>query len=120
MELLVILLFLAAILGVVGYASNASKRKALERKQAELAPVKKLAFEDITALGVDLQELDYELSGHQLDEGQNADYQRALDAYERSDALLAQADNRRRMDAVRKLVADGRAAAQQARVASGP
>ena len=51
MELLVILLFLAAILGVVGYASKASKRKELARKQAELEPVKKLAFEDITALG---------------------------------------------------------------------
>ena len=82
MELLVILLFLAAILGVVGYASKANKRKELERKQAELEPVKKLAFEDITALGEQLQALDLDLAGHQLDEGQNSDYQRALDAYE--------------------------------------
>ena len=44
--------------------------------------MKKLAFEDITALGVELQELDFDLSGSELDEGQRADYQRALDAYE--------------------------------------
>ena len=122
MELLVILLFLAAILGVVGYASNASKRKALERKQAELAPVKKLAFEDITALGVDLQELDYELSGHPLDEGQNADYQRALDAYEsakKAGDQITEADHIRH---VTEIIEDGRyaIACVRARVAGEP
>ena len=45
-----------------------SKQRALAKKAAELEPVKKLAFEDITALGVELQELDLELSGHELDE----------------------------------------------------
>ena len=44
--------------------------------------MKKLAFEDITALGVDLQDFDVELAGRELDAGANADYQRALDAYE--------------------------------------
>ena len=34
-----------------------------ERQAAELEPVKKLAFEDVTALGVELQELDLELAG---------------------------------------------------------
>jgi hypothetical protein len=82
MELLVILLLLAVVLGIVGYASKVSKQRALAKKTAELEPVKKMAFEDITALGVDLQELDLELSGHELDGGQRADYQRALDAYE--------------------------------------
>ena len=48
-----------------------------------------------------------------------AAYERALDAYERSELIIERADNRRRMDTARKLVAAGRMAAQQARVASG-
>ncbi|MGH3360915.1 MAG: hypothetical protein ACRDOM_00520, partial [Nocardioides sp.] len=82
MELLFILLLIAGILVVVGYTSKRKQARALEQKSAELEPVKKLAFEDITALGVELQELDLELAGHELDTGQRADYQRALDSYE--------------------------------------
>ena len=61
------------------------RNKALKQPSgpcAELEPVKKLAFEDVTALGVDLQDLDLDLAGKQLDIGANADYQRALDTYE--------------------------------------
>ncbi|WP_121258001.1 hypothetical protein [Nocardioides ferulae] len=82
MELLVILVLLAALLAVVGVSSRRSKQRALERQHAELEPVRKLAFEDITALGEALQSLDLDLAGHQLDPGANADYQRALDSYE--------------------------------------
>ena len=122
MDLLVILLFLAAILGAVGYASSANKRKALERKQAELAPVKKLAFEDITALGVDLQELDHELAGHALDEGQNADYQRALDAYESAKTAGDQITEPDHIRHVTEIIEDGRyaIACVRARVAGEP
>ena len=81
-ELIGLLVLVALIAGVVVVAGRSRKARALERKSAELEPVKKLAFEDITALGVDLQELDLELSGHELDAGANSDYQRALDAYE--------------------------------------
>src|SRR3954465_10607302 len=59
-----------------------NRRLADERAARQLEPVKKLAFEDVTALGVDLQDLDLELAGRRLDEGANADYQRALDSYE--------------------------------------
>ena len=82
MELLVVLLLLAAVLVVVGWTSKVGKQRALARKNAELEPVRKLAFEDVTALGVELQELDLELAGRELDGGERADYQRALDAYE--------------------------------------
>ncbi len=82
MDLVVFLVIVAAIVGGVVWAKKNSERRALEKKAAELEPVKKLAFEDITALGVELQELDFDLSGSELDEGQRADYQRALDAYE--------------------------------------
>jgi hypothetical protein len=82
MGFLVFLLLLAVAGLVVAGVVKASQRKALERRQAELEPVRKLAFEDVTALGEELQHLDLEVSGVQLDPGANADYQRALDSYE--------------------------------------
>ena len=78
----VLLVLLVAAVGAAVIASRSSKRKELERRAAELEPVKKLAFEDITALGMELQNLDEDLAGHELDKGTRADYQRALDAYE--------------------------------------
>src|SRR6476660_867810 len=82
MGFLVFLILLAVAALVVRAVVNGNKRKALERKQAELEPVRKLAFEDVTALGEELQQLDLDLAGRELDPGANADYQRALDAYE--------------------------------------
>jgi len=82
MELLVLLLILAGIVAAVVVSKRNAQQRELERKRAELEPVKKFAFEDITALGTELQDLDLELAGRDLDAGANADYQRALDAYE--------------------------------------
>lgn len=79
------LMFLALlVMGalVVVWATKSNKRKAIERQHRELEPVKKLVFEDVTALGVELQDLDLELAGASLDAGARSDYQRALDAYE--------------------------------------
>jgi hypothetical protein len=78
---IVLLILIGAIVAAV-VANRNNKRRELERQQAELEPVKKFAFEDITALGTELQSLDADLVGHQLDTGANADYQRALDSYE--------------------------------------
>ena len=79
---IVVLLVLAAVVVVAVVARRRSKQRELERKEAELAPVRTLAFEDTTALGEQLQDLDRELAGRELDAGAHADYQRALDAYE--------------------------------------
>ena len=122
MDLLVILALLALLLGGVGLASKRSKTRELERKEAELAPVKKLVYEDVTALGVQLQELDFELSGRELDAGTNADYQRALDAYEAAKTAgdaMAQPDDVRH---VTEILEDGRyaIACVRARVAGEP
>ena len=79
-----LVLIILVIIGVVALAVVAGRRnqaRELERKRTELEPVQKLAFEDVTALGTDLQDLDGELAGHELDPGARADYQRALDAY---------------------------------------
>ncbi|MDH2415400.1 hypothetical protein [Nocardioides sp. CER19] len=76
------LVLLAVLAIAVIVASRVSRTRQLERVQRELEPVKRLAYEDVTALGEQLQGLDRELAGVDLDEGARADYQRALDAYE--------------------------------------
>jgi len=101
---------------------RSNQRKAIARQAAELEPVKKLAFEDVTALGEELQGLDLELAGRALDEGQRADYQRALDAYE---SAKTAADQMARPDDVRhvtEILEDGRyaMACVRARVAGQP
>ena len=119
---LLLLLVLVAIGVAVLVSSRNGKRRALEQRQAELEPVKKFAFEDITALGEELQSLDLELSGRDLDPGANADYQRALDAYEAAktagDAIAQPEDLRH----VTEILEDGRyaIACVQARVAGDP
>jgi hypothetical protein len=108
MGLLVFLVLLAVAALVVRAVVNGNKRKALERKQAELEPVRKLVFEDVTALGEELQQLDIDLAGRELDPGANSDYQRALDAYESaktaSDSITAPEQVRH----VTEILEDGR------------
>jgi hypothetical protein len=108
MELVLLLVVLGGLVAVSLAAGRSSKRRALERAEAELAPVKKLAEEDVTALGVELQDLDLELAGEPLDPGANADYQRALDSYEAAKtaaAALARPDEVRH---VTEILEDGR------------
>ena len=108
MEWLVLLVAVAAVVALVVVVSNRRKAAEAARREAELAPVRKLVFEDITAFGVDLQDLDAELAGHHLDAGANADYQRALDAYESAktagDALGAPEEIKH----VTEIIEDGR------------
>lgn len=117
--LLVVLALGAAIVAMV---VKSNQRKAIARKAAELEPVKKLAFEDVTALGEQLQDLDLELAGRPLDEGERADYQRALDSYESAKTAadrMAQPDDVRH---VTEILEDGRyaMACVRARVAGQP
>jgi hypothetical protein len=108
MEGVLFLLLIAALVAVVVVSQRRSKARQLERKDAELAPVRKLAFEDATALGEQLQELDLDLAGRELDAGANADYQRALDAYESSKTAveaIAEPDDVRH---VTQILDDGR------------
>ncbi|CAI9404975.1 hypothetical protein [Nocardioides sp. T2.26MG-1] len=118
----VVLLLLAAVVAGVVLARRSARVRELERQRAELEPVKKLAFEDITALGEELQALDLDLAGHELGAGENADYQRALDAYESAktagDAMTRPDDVRH----VTQILDDGRyaIACVRARVAGEP
>src|SRR5262245_56542984 len=117
-----LLLTLAAIAVVLLLARRAGKQRLEHDRRAELEPVTKLVFEDITVLGEELQQLDLDLAGQQLDAGQRADYQRALDAYE---AAKTAADAMTKPDDVRhvtEIVEDGRyaIACVRARVAGEP
>jgi hypothetical protein len=104
--LLLVLVLLAIAAFVV--VRRRSKEAAAERAAAELAPVKKLAFEDVTALGVDLQDLDLELAGRQPDLGANADYQRALDTYEAAKTAADRIERPEQVQDVTKILDDGR------------
>ena len=104
----VLLVLLVAAVVAAAFAVRSGRRRELERKQAELEPVKKLAFEDITALGMELQDLDEDLAGQDIDKGARADYQRALDAYESakfSGDYMTQPDE---ITNVTKILDDGR------------
>jgi len=122
MELLGLLVVVAVIAAVVMVAGRSRKARVLERKNAELEPVKKLAFEDITALGVDLQELDLELAGRELDQGANSDYQRALDAYESAKTAGDRISEPEHIKHVTEILEDGRyaIACVRARAAGQP
>jgi hypothetical protein len=117
--LLVLVLLAVAAFVVV---RRRTRQGAAARAAAELEPVKKLAFEDVTALGVELQGLDLELAGSPLDAGANADYQRALDAYEAAKAAADAITRPEQVQDVTKILEDGRyaIACVQARVAGQP
>ena len=118
---IVLVLVLAAVSALV-VVRRRSKEAAATRALTELEPVKKLAFEDVTALGVQLQGLDLELAGRALDSGADADYQRALDAYEAAKTAVDRIERPEQVEDVTKILDDGRyaIACVRARVAGDP
>ncbi len=118
--IVLVLVVLAVVAFVVVRRRN--RRLAAERAVRELEPVRKMTFEDVTALGVDLQGLDADLAGRQLDTGANADYQRALDAYEAAKTAADRLEKPAQVQDVTKILDDGRyaIACVRARVAGEP
>lgn len=108
MELVLLLLLLGGIVAAAVVAGGSGKKRELARAQAELAPVKQLAQEDVTALGVGLQDLDLDMAGRDLDAGARADYQRALDAYESAKLAADQLDRPDNVRHVTEILEDGR------------
>jgi hypothetical protein len=118
----IFLVLVALAVAAIVVVRRRSKAAALERAAVELEPVKKLAFEDVTALGVQLQDLDLDLAGKHLDEGAHADYQRALDTYEAAKTAVDRIERPEQVQDVTKILDDGRyaIACVRARVAGGP
>jgi hypothetical protein len=121
MEWLVVLV-LVAIVAVAVVASRRNQQRAIEQRRIELEPVKRLAEEDVTALGGELQALDAELAGHELDAGARADYQRALDSYEAAKVAATRISQPDEVRHVTEILEDGRyaMACVRARVAGEP
>jgi hypothetical protein len=83
MELLLIILFIGGAFLVARAVNQSNERKAVERRRGEdLEAVRKVADEDVTRFGEELQRLDTDLLTEPLDEAARQDYQRALDSYE--------------------------------------
>jgi len=119
-----VIVLVLVVLVVVAFVvvRRRNRRLAAERAVRELEPVRKMTFEDVTALGVDLQDLDADLAGRQLDTGANADYQRALDSYEAAKTAADRLEKPAQVQDVTKILDDGRyaIACVRARVAGDP
>jgi hypothetical protein len=124
MEWVVVLVVLVIVVVVIRSANQRQLHKhAQVHKQFEqITAVKQATEEDITALGADLQTLDSEVAGVELDEGARADYQRALDAYEAAKQSLAAVTAASEIGNVTTILHEGRyaIACVRARVAGQP
>ena len=100
-------------------AQQAKKRAELE---SQLNAVKKVADEDVTKFGEELQLLDTDVAGHALDEAMHQDYARALDAYEDAKSSLDAVTKSEEITHVTEILEDGRyaIACVKARVAGQP
>ena len=122
------LLLLALLAVLVIAAIRSTRNRQLEARQrheissAELASVKRTADEDVTVFGEELQALDTDLAGHELDAGTRADYQRALDAYEAAKQSVEAITAPEEVRHVMEILEDGRyaTACVRARVAGEP
>ena len=113
---------LIALLGGGGaYAArklSAARAERAERAE-ELADARRLAEEDVTVFGEELQRLDGQVHPDRLDEPTRADYQKALDAYESAKQSVDGLRDAGQVSAVVDTLATGRyaMACVQARVA---
>ncbi|MGP4004805.1 hypothetical protein, partial [Streptomyces sp. 8N706] len=99
---------LLAVGGSVLLVSRRGKRRRTEREQRQLAALRPVVDEDITAFGEELERIDFDPSAPTTDDAMREDYGRALDSYERAKASM---EGARRPDDVRgvtQAIEDGR------------
>jgi hypothetical protein len=123
MELLILLVVVVGGIAAVSTLSRRNQAKQLQRKRdAELEQVRKVADEDTTRFGEELQQLDLETLTATLDTAARQDYQRALDSYESAKDLLRDARVPDDVQQATKTLEDGRyaMACVLARVAGEP
>ena len=124
MEWIVILVILVIVVLVVRSVNQRQLREQdrVHHQFEQITAVKQATEEDITALGLELQKLDSEVAGVELDEGARADYQRALDAYEAAKESLGRGDGSTEDPHVTMILDEGRyaIACVRARVAGEP
>ena len=106
------LLVIGAAVYLYQRQASATRERALgERREADLAAVRKVAEEDVTRFGEELQRLDTEVLTTSLDEAARQDYQRALDSYESAKESLGLVTRSDEITHVTQQLEDGRYAA---------
>lgn len=122
----VVLLLIVAFVAYFAMRLGRNQQK-LERQQAaelesQLASVKRVAEEDVTKFGEELQRLDADVAGHPLDDAMREDYTRALDSYEHAKESLAAVTQGEEIRFVTEILEEGRyqVACVKARVAGEP
>jgi hypothetical protein len=107
--MLMLMVLLAAIaIGALVWSQQRQSRAQLQQRDIDLARVSRVAEEDVTRFGEELQELHIDTLTTTLDQGMRQDYQRALDSYENAKALLAEAKQAEDVSEVTKALEDGR------------
>jgi hypothetical protein len=121
-----LLITLLLVGGVVLLLSQATKRRQQQeleqRKTSDLEGIRRVADEDVTRFGEELQRLDTDLLVDAIDEPTRQDYQRALDSYESAKESMARVTVPEDVRHVTQALEDGRyaVACVRARVAQQP
>ncbi len=121
-----VLIALVAVLVVLAVRGGNRRQIAQTRRRDaapdELAGVKRAADEDVTEFGEELQRLDIDLAGRELDAATRADYQRGLDAYESAKESVQAVRSPDEIRNVTEILEDGRyaTACVRARVEGQP
>ena len=121
MEWIVLIVVVAVVMMVV--SGRRRRAQALEARRTEdLSAVRKVADEDVTRFGEELQRLDDDLLTVTLDEPTRQDYQRALDSYESAKESVGRVTRPDEVRHVTEALEDGRyaVACVRARVAGEP
>jgi hypothetical protein len=109
MDLLIVLLIIGGVIFLVSSLSRANQNRALEQQNAQqLEAVRKVADEDVTRFGEELQRLDTDMLVTPLDAPMRQDYQRALDSYEAAKETLRLAQKPDDIKHVTESLEDGR------------
>lgn len=106
------LVTLGAVVAAGGASAYAVVRRNRLRKEAEeraaLDKLRVVVDEDITAFGEELERLDFRPAEPGADDAMRADYERALDAYDKAKSLMASAAHPHDVRAVTEALDDGR------------
>ena len=117
-------LLVGLVAGGGGFVAKRWRERSAVRttEREELEGVRRFADEDVTLLGEQLQRLDREVSGRELDEQTRVDYQVALDAYESAQRAVPRIRDADEISTITDILSSGRyaLACVQARVAGRP
>lgn len=107
-DLLLVLLLVAGALALVVIPQRRQRAALEQRREADLQAVARVAEEDVTKFGEELQRLDIDMLTTPLDEPMRQDYQRALDSYESAKEILGRIREPEQVKHVTEALEDGR------------